>query len=318
MGGGAVRTFASRELVVSALVAGIDGGQSSTVAVIADERGRILGRGSAGPADEIGAGKDSTRLRDAVHGALDDARRQAQLGEQSRFAAIVAGISGYDGRVYGLAPSLPSARVTLMHDAPIAAAGALGGMPGVIAIAGTGSVVYGRDDSGWSCTLGGWGFLFGDEGSALRIAVEALAMLMRAQDESDDSLAGEAHAACEFFGVASLRRLVHAFYKGEISRDRLAAFAPVVLGFESLRPIVNRGADRLALLVRMAVSAGAPARVAFVGGVFADAGFARRVRTAVLDALPSAEIVESRYEPAYGALLLAYREAGMNVPELRA
>jgi glucosamine kinase len=303
---------------VSTLVAGIDGGQSSTVAVIGDQDGRILGRGSAGPADEIGAGKDSTKLRDALHAALESARRDAKCPADSRFAAVVAGVSGYDGRIYGRPPTLASARVTLVHDAPVAHAGALAGQPGVIAIAGTGSVVYGRDDAGWSCTLGGWGFLFGDEGSALRIAIDALAMLMRAQDDGDALLAAESRTACEFFGVTSLRRLVHAFYKGEIPRDRIAAFAPTVLRLESFRATVERGADRLARLVQAAVAAGAPARVAFVGGVFADAGFRGRVSAGVLAALPSAEIVEARYEPAYGALLLAYRELGLPVKELRA
>jgi N-acetylglucosamine kinase-like BadF-type ATPase len=59
------------------LVAGIDGGQSSTIAVIGDERGRILARGAAGPSDEVGATADSTRLRDALAAALADARRRA-------------------------------------------------------------------------------------------------------------------------------------------------------------------------------------------------------------------------------------------------
>ena len=103
----------ARELMLErrdvTLVAGIDGGQSSTVAAIGDERGRVLGRGAAGPADEIGAGPESTRLFDALRDALDDARRNAGLPDRARFDAIVAGVSGYDGRVYGRTLALPSA-----------------------------------------------------------------------------------------------------------------------------------------------------------------------------------------------------------------
>ncbi len=302
---------------MNALLAGIDGGQSSTVAVIADESGRVLGRGTAGPADEIGAGKDSTRLRDALRGALDDARRSAHLAQASTFAAIVAGISGYDGHVYGRTPELPSTRVTLMHDTPIAHAGALDGRAGVVAIAGTGSVVYGRNEDGWSCTLGGWGFLFGDEGSALRIACDALALMMRAHDDGDTSLEAETRAACAFFGIDSLRRLAHAYYKGEVTRDRLASFAPAALCYDSLRPLADRGADRLAALIRRAIAAGSPARVALVGGVFADPGLRNRVHAAIVRDIPGADIVEARYEPAYGALLLAYRELGLRVTTLQ-
>jgi N-acetylglucosamine kinase len=302
---------------VSALVAGIDGGQSSTVAAIGDETGRVLGRGRAGPADEIGQGSESTRLREALRGALDAACRAAALPQSARFDAIVAGISGYDGHVYGRAPELPSDRVVLLHDTPIAHAGALGGRAGVIAIAGTGSVVYGRDDRGWSCTLGGWGYVFGDEGSAFGIARDSLAMLMRAQDERDASLEEASRAACAYFGADSLRALVHAFYKGGIARDRLASYARHAMRSDAFAAIVDRGASSLATLVGAAIAAGAPARVSLVGGVFADAAFRSRVEREIRDAHPAAEMVAPRYEPECGALLLAYREAGLAVEELR-
>jgi N-acetylglucosamine kinase-like BadF-type ATPase len=299
------------------LFAGIDGGQSSTVAVVGDEHGRILGRGSAGPADEIGAGNESTRLRDALQGALAAACGDAGLVSDTPFEAIVAGVSGYDGRVYGQMPALPSQRTVLLHDTPIAHAGALAGLPGIIIIAGTGSVVFGRDGDGRSWTLGGWGFLFGDEGSAFSIVRQALSAMMRAQDDGDVTLAAETQAACNFFAMPSLRRLVHAFYKNEIARDRLATFAPEVMRFDAFRSLADRGADRLAALARGAVAAGAPARIAFVGGVFADERFRHALRAAILDRLPHAEIIEPRYAPVYGALLLAYREGGRDVTELQ-
>ncbi len=297
------------------LVAGIDGGQSSTLAVIGDETGRILGRGFAGPADEVGAGKESARLSDALHGALHGALNDARLSG-ARFDAIVAGISGYDGRVYGRMPALPSTRTLLMHDTPIAHAGAFGGDAGVIVIAGTGSVVYGTDENGWSCTLGGWGYLFGDEGSAFAIVRDALALFMRAHDDGDPSFDSETRSICEFFEVASLRPLVHAFYKGEVTRDRLASFAPRALEFESVRSIAQQGAERLAQLVGRVIDAGAAPRVAFTGGLLADARFEASLRAATFRISPTVAIEKVRYEPAYGALLLAYRELGIDIAEL--
>ena len=162
------RPRAAGALDVNVLVAGIDGGQSSTVAVIGDETGRILGRGTAGPADEIGVGKDSTRLRDALRGALEDARRNAQLPAVSTSLQSLRGSAVTTAASTAGRRSCPRRAFGSMHDTPIAHAGALGGRAGVVVIAGTGSVVYGRNDDGWSCTLGGWGFLFGDEGSAFR------------------------------------------------------------------------------------------------------------------------------------------------------
>jgi glucosamine kinase len=297
---------------VSLYVAGIDGGQSSTTAVIGDELGRIVGRGTAGPADEVGQGADSTRLHDALTGALAGAVADAGLEPGAHFGAIVAGISGYEGRLYGRTPVLPATRVVYMHDAPVAHAGALGGRPGAIVIAGTGSVVYATDGR-QGRTTGGWGFLFGDEGSAFWLVREALAAAMRDDDAGSGAMRAEAQAACEFFGLPSLRAITRAFYAGEIGRDRLAAFAPRALQFECWAGIAGRGADRLAALVRSALERGAVPLVACTGGMFADAGFARRVHDGIRQAAMPVEIVDPRYSPSMGALLLAYREAGIPV-----
>lgn len=299
------------------LVAGIDGGQSNTVAVIGDENGRILARGRGGPSDEIGVTPESTRLGDALLEALRDACVRAELSDTTNFDAIVAGVSGYNGRVYGRLPQLPSERFILMHDAPIAHAAALAGRPGVVIIAGTGSVVYSRNADGTTATLGGWGYLFGDEGSAFRIASDALAMLMRAQDDGDASFSGETSAACAFFGMPQLRQIGRAFYHGEISRERIAAFAPAVLSSERVAPLAYRGADRLAELASRAIAAGAPPRVGLIGGVFNEPAFREHLCASIRARVPDVEIIAAQYEPAAGALLLAYRELGVTIGELR-
>jgi N-acetylglucosamine kinase-like BadF-type ATPase len=302
---------------LSDLFVGIDGGQSSTIAVIGDENGRVLGRGTAGPADEVGAGAGSTRLRDALQDALVDACRDADLPYESEFAAIVAGVSGYEGRVYGAMPEMRTQRFILMHDAPVAHAGALAGAPGVVVIAGTGSVVHARDENGLSQTLGGWGFLFGDEGSAFRIARDALALVMAAEDDGDGSLREEAHAACDFFALGPLRQVARAVYSGELNRERLAAFTPVAIRFRRFRKIAEEGADRLAALAHRLMAAMKEPRAALTGGLFADADFYERVRGGILAAMPSAQVGRAKYEPAAGALLLAYRELGLPAPELQ-
>jgi N-acetylglucosamine kinase-like BadF-type ATPase len=248
--------------------------------------------------------------------ALAHARRNAGIAGDYRFDAIVAGISGYDGRVYGRAPELPSDRVKLLHDTPIAHVGALAGQAGIVVIAGTGSVVYGRKEDGSSSTLGGWGYLFGDEGSAFAIVRDAFAMLVRAHDDGDRSLDEPANAACSFFGETSLRRLVHAFYKKGLSRDRLASFASIVLRWDEFRALAYRGAERLATLACVLIERGIPARVALVGGVFSDLPVREHTCNSILRRYPRTEIVQPRYEPVYGALLLAYGEAGSSVREL--
>jgi glucosamine kinase len=297
-------------------VAGIDGGQTSTAAVIGDERGRILGRGVAGPADEVGQGPESTRMHDALSDALRAACEDAGIPAQTHFEAIVAGVSGYEGRVYGKVPQLPATRFVVMHDAPIAHAGALDGQPGVVVIAGTGSVVYATDgERSW--TFGGWGYLFGDEGSAFWFAREALALLMHCEDWANGpDYSHEAQIACSFFGLPSLRAVARAFYSGELGRHRIAAYAVEALKWPEMRKRLPWAASGLAHLVRDAILAGAPARVAFLGGMFADRDFAELLGALVGKGPRKAEIVEPKHDPAAGALLLAYREAGMSDVEI--
>jgi N-acetylglucosamine kinase-like BadF-type ATPase len=295
------------------LFAGIDGGQSSTVAVIGDETGRVIARGSAGPADEVGQDAHSTRLREALRGALADALAQAGLPADSRFAGVVAGISGYEGRIYGREPELPADRVQLLHDTQIAHAGALDGKPGIVVIAGTGSVAYARSD-GESALCGGWGYLFGDEGSAFWFARDALADAMR---ESDS---GEEHnltpLLLQHFSRPSLRAVARAFYVGEISRSDLASVAPAILeradsGDTRAAQYVRDGAAALVLLAKHAASRVRLERpaVAFTGGLLRSALLSEQIDRWMHELLPHAHRVVPSRDAAEGALLIAYRSA---------
>jgi N-acetylglucosamine kinase-like BadF-type ATPase len=294
--------------------AGIDGGQSSTTAVIGDETGRAVARGSAGPADEVAQDGSSTRLRDALRGALSDALARAGLPANTRFSAIVAGISGYDGRVYGQQPDLPADRLTLVHDTEIAHAGALDGRPGIVVIAGTGSVAYARNERGERALCGGWGYLFGDEGSAFWLVRDALADAMREQD------AGEEHELAALllahFSRASLRSIARAFYAGEISRSDLASAAPVIMQHAQsangrAAQYMRDGAAALVMLAKNAAERTAMERpaVAFTGGLLRNVQFSGQIDRWMHELLAGAQRVQPARGAAEGALLIAYRTA---------
>lgn len=294
------------------LFAGIDGGQSSTTAVIGDEHGRVIARGTAGPADEVGQGADSTRLRDALASALADAVSHAGLPADSHFVRVVAGISGYEGRVYGRAPELPADHVTLLHDTEIAHAGALDGEAGVVVIAGTGSVAFAKNERDEHALCGGWGYVFGDEGSAFWFARDALSDAMHESDAGERSEIEP--LLLRHFGQPSLRALARAFYTGSISRAQLAAFTPVLMheaqhGNERASQYVRDGAAALVLLAKHAadrVKLESPA-VAFTGGLMRDAGFSEHVDRWMDEVFSTARRVAPRRDAAEGALLLAYR-----------
>ncbi len=298
------------------LVAGIDGGQSSTTAVVADERGTILGYGYAGAADELGEAAGSTRLRDALEGALADAMRAGGLAPQTRLAAIVAGVSGYEGQLIGEPPRMPTDRFVLVHDAPIAHAGALGGADGVTVIAGTGSVAYATASGGRTRRRGGLGYLFGDEGSAFWIARRAVSAAAR-----HESCSG-AERLLSFFDLHSVRAIVDAFYAGKIARHDLAAFAPLALAAAREGGVcgcIAEGAleapDALAgLALEAAIDPHDGMWLAFAGGLTRDPWLASRLTEAAAARFAEAgvrpRIVEPRAEPAVGAAILARRAVG--------
>jgi len=302
-------------------VVGIDGGQSSTTAVVVDENGAVVGRGSAGPADHVDEPPGSRKCADACAAAVARALEAARLARDTRFEAVRIGLSGYDADFDGEQPAFPARSVRMLHDAPIALAGAVGNRPAVVVIAGTGSVAYGEDGSGASVRAGGWGYLFGDRGSAFALARDALAQAMADDDRGVRSPLGE--AALAFFDRRDLRELATAALLGRLSRAEIATFARVVrdaarLGDSHAAAIVDDAATALAQLAANAIArlslAAESVPVAFSGGAFQSESFFAQTRDKLRALAPNAVAVQPRYDPAVGAALLAFADAQLPVP----
>lgn len=309
---------------MSALVAGIDGGQSSTGAVVIDlSSGAIVARSRTGPADHVGERPDSERAALAVEAALAGALGTARLDLTTRFVAVGIALSGYEGSWHGRAPLISAPVVHVVHDAVAALAGALDERPAVVVIAGTGSAAYGEDAAGNGSSAGGFGYLFGDEGSSFWIARAALAGAMRARDRSRPSALGEAASA--YFGCVDVRRVARAVSLNEITRPHVASFARVVhnaarLGDADARAILSQAADDLAELgtivaARVASAGEVPVSLAFTGGGMNDAAFRALVWERAVAANSELRVLPPRYDPAIGAALLACDAAGIARPE---
>ena len=294
------------------LYAGVDGGQSSTVAVVGDAT-HILGRGVGPPADLVGEERDSTRPREAIASAIRHAFAAARLPRDTRLFAIVAGITGFDDGL-SVAPDLSAItdNAIVVHDTTIAHAAALGGEPGIVVIAGTGSVALGNDVRGGAyLRAGGWGYFFGDEGSAVWIARTALRQAMLREDRGEPSQIGA--RANAFFGSLSLRHIQHAFAHGDLTRPALASFAAETLalaeaGDADAIAVRDRATAALASLTatideRLAKSA--ERRVSYAGGLFADAGFTATFESHVRASIPGAVVAPPIMDAPTGALALA-------------
>ncbi len=296
------------------LFAGIDGGQSSTVATIGTVTAS-LGYGIGPPCDLVGESRDAGRQRAALEAALDAACDVANVARDICFDGIVVGISGFDAGISHV-PDLThrATRVRVVHDTEIAHAGALGGAAGIVVIAGTGSVALGNEAPGTPfIRAGGWGYFFGDEGSALWIARTALRRAMVRADRDEPSKLGD--LALASFGARSLREIQHAFAHGEIGRPTLAAFASDVLltaadGDADARDVRAAAALELADCVATVDRRLEPTSfrlVSYAGGVFRDAAFVDAFGAALTEAVPHADLVAPVGDPASGALVLARR-----------
>jgi N-acetylglucosamine kinase len=307
------------------LFLGVDGGQSGTTALIGDETGRILGQGTAGPCNHAAAGEGRAKLESAVRQSLASACLQAGLDADTvHFAVACFGMSGGpDDKREILAAILRSGSLLVTTDAVTALAGATETGQGIVTIAGTGSIAFGRNAARRSVRAGGWGHVFGDEGGAFDIVRQATRAALRV-DEGWGPPTALRDAFLEATGSASANEMLHRFYGDGWPRSRVAALAPVVdraaAGGDGVAlEILNGAAIQLAMLtgsVRGQLwKPGERVDVAYVGGVFQSDLVRERFRL-LIEMEPGCRCAPPLHGPERGALLEAYRHVGLN-PELR-
>jgi N-acetylglucosamine kinase-like BadF-type ATPase len=299
---------------------GVDGGQSSTVAVIGDESGRIAGWATAGPCNHVGAAEGRGKFLRVMGECLSQAAARAGFDSSTRphFKAAVLGMSGGpDDKAALLAELVDADRLNVTHDAKIALAGALEGEPGIIVIAGTGSIAYGENAHGEAARAGGWGYIYGDEGGGFDIARQAVRAALR-EHEGWGPRTALTPAMIELTGAADANDALHRLYTTEWPRSRVAEMAIAVDRIASegdplAADILRQAAQQLALLaaaVRRQLWSEGAVRIAHVGGVFQSAILLDRFRTLItLDG--EAQTEAPRRSPAAGALILAYKLAGV-------
>ncbi len=307
---------------------GIDGGQSHTLALVADARGNILGRGQAGASNHTREPGGRERLTTAVTDSVTEALQAAGLLKKKtlrefKFASAHLAMTGEPEDKIEIVQELLSAdHLVVGHDAPGALAGALAGEEGVIVLAGTGSVACGETRDGRYLRVGGHGYMFGDEGAAFAIAREAIAAALRNQDRDDP---------CSFtlpmlkhFKRTKIKDVVEDFYAGNLSREKLASLAKIVgkLAEQDDGPAQEIIDHAACVLAEMAVItalrlefADRPIRISYGGGVFNSARLLSRFAAEISIWLSNTRIVTPRFGPEIGALLLAYRQAGKKINE---
>ena len=228
---------------------GIDGGGSKTSFLLVDEYDNEVSRILTGPSNWISVGAEAAKaaIRDGLVQLTD---------KPDVVCAGFAGSARPEGAAFYkeiLTSLLPHAAIIVESDAFIASIGALGVDPGILLIAGTGSIVIGRTKEGSMFRVGGWGPHFGDEGSGFWIGREAVRAALRSVDSQSSKEFAQTIAGN--LGLKSAADIVSAWATGKIGVPEIAGLFPEVVSIYPAEPskrILTEAASHLRSLVEIA------------------------------------------------------------------
>lgn len=300
------------------LFLGIDGGGTKTRCVVSDENS-VLGSGSGSGCNIVRLGEACAR--DSLSGAIHEACVQAGVSPQ-QITRTCAGLSGAgDDGIASLAQRLLigmlGGAIEVIGDMEIALESAFGGGPGVVLIAGTGSIAYGRNAKGETARAGGWGRVISDEGSGHWIGLQAIQAALHIYDRGEQW--GLLRSLMSALGVKDVHDL--AAHANADPLPELAPLFPLVaqeaengdaVAIDVLRRAGRELAGLAAAVVARLFRDSDGVGIATHGGVFAGS---RRVRESFIAELkqkcPLALPADCEVNPVMGALERARREFGV-------
>jgi glucosamine kinase len=298
---------------------GIDGGGSKTSCVIGDENS-LLGMGASAGSNVVRVGEG--QARESLSAAIRQACAAANISP-TQIERTCAGIAGgarpeIAAVVRRILSEFVAGEIEVVGDMVIALEAAFGGGPGVIVIAGTGSIAYGRNSVGAIARAGGWGFAISDEGSGHWIGRRAVAACMRAHDEAGNKSASILFESIMKSWSVTTREQVVVAANAAPAPD-FAALLPRVLsaadaGDATARAVLTQAGTELACLAKIVIgrifSGPEAVPVAVSGGVFRNCALVRETFYTNLRAgCPHVSPNLTSIDPENGALALARKGA---------
>jgi len=319
---------------------GVDAGGSHTRAVVVSAEGEVLGYGWAGPANFRTNPIEVARAAvvEAVGMAVGEMAAAHPVGPEV-VAAFIGSAGLEEPGDEGLARELLGGvvaphQVRIDSDVLAAWAGAFAGAPGIVVSAGTGSICLGVTSSGNRVRAGGWGPVFGDEGSAYAIARRGV----KAALASVDGRGPKTSLLPEFFKFLGFEtelgsdvlelhgaNLTGWLYGAGRTQADIARFAPLVED-AALRDdpaaveILERAGGELAVLVAAVIrrwgAEGEAIPVSTSGAILRRSSLVRESFLATLDEMVlSVEVRDPLFTPEIGSVLLAMELAGRDRSE---
>jgi len=298
-------------------IIGIDGGGTKTHAVITNLQGEKLYECFGGPSNFLIVGTEKVSV--SLHEVIQDCLRCLNLSTAD-LAAVLLGSTGAGRRtdaelletefqsfLRSKKISIPNFRVE--SDARIALEGAFGGKPGSILIAGTGSIMFGKDKAGTIHRVGGFGRYLGDEGSGYSIGRNGLTAVAKAFDgRSEKTIISD--LLFEKFTISTSESLIQNVYKNNFD---IPSVAPLVLQAAELDDktaieIIEQETDELILHIKaMQKKINEPVLfISLIGGILSNKNiFSQLFTHKVSQQLSNCVIRAPEFPPEYGAIILA-------------
>lgn len=291
---------------------GVDGGGTTTRAVVIDENNRITGRGRGDSSNLYNLGLEAARQSIAV--AIEAALNEANIGRAS-VASWGFGLAGLTGapekaRWFEALTPVYGANIAVDEDVAAAWAGALGpenlGAGGAVLIAGTGANCFGQNARGERRRVDGWGPLLGDRGSGYWLGEGAIRAAVAGFDAATPPTSLQA-ALLRHFEVESVSELVGVVYAADFRRDRVAAFVPHVIqsaraGDASAADLLRGCGQQLGQTARAVLEPLELKKLALTGGMLENCP---EIRSALQETLGAEiELIEPRFEAVVGAAFL--------------
>ena len=304
-------------------IIGIDGGGTKTHAVITDVHGKFLAEHFAGPSNFqiIGVEKSVETIFSLIEMCCESVEcwftdittvvcgltGAGRIGDQKRMA---------DGlKKFAVSKKKKLKKIIIESDARIALEGAFKGGPGIILIAGTGSIAFGKDSRGNVHRVGGWGRVLGDEGSGFYLGRLGLTAVTRHIDGRGDKTILMDMIAKEL-GLIDQTTIINAVYKNNFD---IASIAPLVIKAAEkkdtvCRAIIENAVVELAWHIQVAAEkismtstkkVKEKIHVSFIGGLIANETLVSALLKQYLDVnFPVIEIIQPMSSPAYGAIVM--------------
>jgi len=295
------------------IIVGLDGGGTKTRCVFADESGNSILEITGGPSNFLSIGNDkaASNILSVIKSGLNKLDSSIE-----NVSIILAGVSGAGRKFHAdelkdaLIKKLPESleNVYVESDARVALEGALAGEPGAVLIAGTGSVIFGKDKSGKIHRVGGFGRIIGDEGSGYSIGVKTLKLIsgmIDGRNKKDDLL----ERFNTIFHINDENDLISLVHNPGFDIASIAMFTikNADEGSEGAKRILDRESDELIkhiTTVRDKVGL-KPLKLVLIGSLIENQNYYSQLLIKKIKVLKDMELTERKYSPEMGAVIMA-------------